>query len=122
MPAVRSIRMKALMYIAPEKVELQDVPLPELKPHCVNVRITATGICGSDVHGFLGHSPRRLPGLILGHEAVAKVHDVHATVNGWSAGDRVVINLLVSCMKCAVCLSGMQNLCAHWWLIGMDRV
>ena len=63
--------MKALMYVGPEKVEIQDIPTPQLQPNQVLLKIAATGICGSDVHGFLGHSERRKPGLILGHEAVA---------------------------------------------------
>ncbi len=114
--------MKALMYVGPEKVEIQDVPTPALQPGQVLLKIAATGICGSDVHGFLGHSERRKPGLILGHEAVATVADTHATAAHWKHGQRVVINPLVSCMACPACLAGKQNLCANWWLIGLDRV
>ena len=114
--------MKALMYIGPEKVEIQDVPTPALQPGQVLLKIAATGICGSDVHGFLGHSERRKPGLILGHEAVATVADTHATAAHWKRGQRVVVNPLVSCMACPACLAGKQNLCAHWWLLGLDRV
>lgn len=114
--------MKALMYVGPEQVEIQDVPTPQLQANQVLLKIAATGICGSDVHGFLGHSERRKPGLILGHEAVASVADSHASVTRWKNGQRVVVNPLVSCMHCPACLSGRQNLCANWWLIGMDRV
>jgi threonine dehydrogenase-like Zn-dependent dehydrogenase len=114
--------MKALMYVGPEKVEIQDVPVPVLTSNQVLLKIAATGICGSDVHGFLGHSERRKPGLILGHEAVATVAETHSSVSGWNSGERVVVNPLVSCMKCPACLNGKQNLCAHWWLLGMDRI
>jgi len=113
--------MKALMYVGPEKVEIQDVPTPTIQSSQVLLKIEATGICGSDVHGFLGHSERRKPGLILGHEAVARVAET-SSGSKWKSGQRVSINPLVSCMKCPACLNGKQNLCANWWLIGMDRV
>lgn len=114
--------MKALMYVAPERMEIRYVPEPVLQPHQVLLRIGATGICGSDVHGFLGHSERRKPGLILGHEAVATIAAAHETVSAWKPGQRVAINPLVSCGICAACMSGRQNLCERWWLLGMDRV
>jgi len=114
--------VKALMYTAPERVELTDVPEPVLQPGQVLLRIAATGICGSDIHGFLGHSPRRKPGLILGHEAVARIAQTHPSVTGWKSGQRAAINPLVSCGTCAACTNGRQNLCERWWLLGMDRV
>ena len=114
--------MKALMYVGPERVEIQDVPVPALQPNQALLKISATGICGSDVHGFLGHSERRKPGLILGHEAVASIAETHSPSSTWKRGQRVVVNPLVSCLKCPACLNGKQNLCANWWLIGMDRV
>ena len=114
--------MKALMYIAPERMEIRQVPEPVLQARQVLLRIAATGICGSDVHGFLGHSERRKPGLILGHEAVATITETHETVSAWKKGQRVAINPLVSCGTCAACVSGRQNLCERWWLLGMDRV
>jgi threonine dehydrogenase-like Zn-dependent dehydrogenase len=57
--------VKALVYTAPEKVELQEVSQPVAGDGEVLLKISATGICGSDIHGFLGHSERRKPGLIL---------------------------------------------------------
>ncbi|HLX64763.1 MAG TPA: alcohol dehydrogenase catalytic domain-containing protein [Planctomycetota bacterium] len=114
--------MKALMYVAPERMELRQVPEPVLQSNQVLLRVAATGICGSDVHGFLGHSERRKPGLILGHEAVATIAQTHETVSAWKQGQRVAINPLVSCGTCAACASGRQNLCERWWLLGMDRV
>ena len=68
--------MKALVYTGPERVEIQDVPAPTPQPGEALLRIHASGICGSDIHGFLGHSERRKPGLILGHEAVATIEKV----------------------------------------------
>src|SRR5438876_9767158 len=62
------VGMKALVYTGPGRVEIQDVPRPTLKDGEVLLRNHSSGICGSDIHGFLGHSERRKPGLILGHE------------------------------------------------------
>jgi threonine dehydrogenase-like Zn-dependent dehydrogenase len=114
--------MKALVYMGPEKVEIQDVPVPAPQAGEALLKIHASGICGSDIHGFLGHSERRKPGLILGHEAVATVEKVHASVSGWKAGQRVVINPLMPCWTCPACLNGKQNLCANWKVLGLDRV
>jgi len=76
----------------------------------VEIAVAAAGICGSDVSGFLGHSRRRNPPLVLGHELVGRTSD----------GKRVVANPLISCGRCTACLSGAQNLCTSWRLLGMD--
>jgi threonine dehydrogenase-like Zn-dependent dehydrogenase len=114
--------MKALVYTGPGKVEIQDVPRPVPQADEVLLRNHHSGICGSDIHGFLGHSERRKPGLILGHETVATIEEVHPTVSGWKPGQRVVVNPLMTCGRCAACLAGKQNLCAHWRVLGLDRV
>ncbi|PYQ41290.1 MAG: hypothetical protein DMF77_16245 [Acidobacteria bacterium] len=114
--------MKALVYTGPGRVEIQAVAKPAVQTGHALLEIQASGICGSDIHGFLGHSERRQPGLILGHEAVATIAEVHASVTGWKAGQRVVVNPLIHCGGCAACLAGKQNLCASWKVLGMDRV
>jgi 2-desacetyl-2-hydroxyethyl bacteriochlorophyllide A dehydrogenase len=103
--------MRALVYTAPGRVTLGDRPRPPAVEGQVEVAVGAAGICGSDVSGFLGHSKRRVPPLILGHELVGRTSD----------GRRVVVNPLMSCGKCTACLSGAQNICAEWKLLGMDR-
>jgi threonine dehydrogenase-like Zn-dependent dehydrogenase len=113
--------MKALVYTAPRRVEIQDLPRPEPRPGEVLLRVALTGVCGSDIHGFLGKSERRKPGLVLGHEAVATVAQVHPGVSGWEPGRRAVVNPLLSCGACPSCLAGRQNLCSTWQLLGMDR-
>jgi 2-desacetyl-2-hydroxyethyl bacteriochlorophyllide A dehydrogenase len=114
--------MKALVYVAPERMEIQSVPDPSPREGEVLLSVSAAGVCGSDLHGFLGHSERRLPGLVMGHEAVATVLDTHSSVSGWRKGQRVSFNPLVTCGRCRACLEGRQNLCPTWWLFGMDRV
>jgi len=114
--------VKALVYTGPGRVEIQDVAKPTAGPGDVLLQIQTAAICGSDIHGFLGHSERRKPGLVLGHEAVATIAEVHPSVGGWEPGRRVVVNPLITCGRCAACLAGRQNLCATWKVLGLDRV
>lgn len=114
--------MKALVYTAPNKVEMQEMPEPTAGPGEVILRVGATGICGSDVHGFLGHSPRRQPGLVLGHETCGAVAAVGEGVDASLMKQRVSVNPLISCQQCAACRAGRHNVCENWKLIGMDRL
>jgi threonine dehydrogenase-like Zn-dependent dehydrogenase len=115
--------MKALVYVAPERVEIQDFPDPVAREGEVLLGVSAAGICGSDIHGFLGHSERRQPGLVMGHESVATILELGPGVEGgWRRSQRVSFNPLVSCRGCPACLSGRQNVCPDWRVFGMDRL
>lgn len=114
--------MKALVYTGPERLEIQKIADPSPTEGEVLLSVSAAGVCGSDMHGFLGHSERRKPGLVMGHETVATIVDLHSSVTGWRRGQRVCFNPLVSCRACPACLDGRQNLCAGWKLFGMDRL
>jgi threonine dehydrogenase-like Zn-dependent dehydrogenase len=114
--------MKALVYVAPERMEIRQIPEPQPREGEVLLQVAAAGVCGSDLHGFLGHSERRKPGLVMGHEAVATILDVHPGVIGWRPGQRVCFNPLMTCGSCRACQEGRQNLCPTWTLFGMDRV
>ncbi len=103
--------MRALVYTAPHQVEMRQVDRQQPSPGESEIAVHAAGICGSDISGFLGHSRRRIPPLVLGHELVGRRPD----------GKRVVVNPLINCGRCTACLSGAQNLCASWRLLGMDR-
>jgi len=103
--------MRALVYVAPGRVELEERPRPAVGADEKEVAIELAGVCGSDISGFLGHSARRKPPLVLGHELIGQLSD----------GRRVVANPLISCGKCAACLAGEQNLCDSWRLLGMDQ-
>lgn len=107
--------MRALVYTANEEVTCREQPEPVPKPGEVLVRIDAVGICGSDVHAYVGHDPRRVPPLVLGHEAAGTV------VDGPGAGRRAVLNPLITCGRCNECFGGRPNLCAERDLIGMYR-
>ena len=107
--------MKALVYTATREVVFRDEPAPIAAGDEAIVAIDAVGICGSDMHAYLGHDPRRVPPLILGHEAAGTV------VEGPGTGGRAVLNPLITCGQCDDCLGGRQNLCAQRDLIGMYR-
>ena len=82
--------MKALVYTAPGETQLHDLPPPELVPGEVVLRIEAVGICGSDMHAWHGHDPRRKPGLVLGHEFVGRIAESAAP--GFEPGTRFTGN------------------------------
>ncbi|PIQ96773.1 MAG: galactitol-1-phosphate 5-dehydrogenase [Nitrospinae bacterium CG11_big_fil_rev_8_21_14_0_20_56_8] len=105
--------MKALVYTGPQQIVFQDSPDPIAGPDDVLINVGAVGICGSDMHAFLGHDERRPAPLILGHEAAGVV------VGGPDGGMRVVVNPLVTCGVCRDCLSGRENLCAQREIISM---
>jgi 2-desacetyl-2-hydroxyethyl bacteriochlorophyllide A dehydrogenase len=111
--------MKALVYTQPNEVQLHDRPEPELAEGEVVLRIDAAGICGSDMHAYHGHDPRRKPGLVLGHEFAATV--LHSAAPLWQAGQRVTGNPLITCGRCDYCLQGRDNLCSDRTMVGMTR-
>ena len=107
--------MRALMYTGTNAMEVREVEEPAPAAGEVLLRIDAVGICGSDLHAYHGHDPRRVPPMILGHEFAATV------VAGEGAGRRVTGNPLVTCGTCEFCVQGRNNLCANRTMIGMSR-
>ena len=105
--------MKALVYTGPEALEFRDVPdATPGQDECL-IRIESVGICGSDMHAYLGHDERRPAPLILGHEAAGVI------IGGPRDGQRVTINPLVTCGTCRACASGQDNLCPERQIISM---
>jgi len=103
--------MKALVFLGADTVALRDEP--EAVPRGAAdtlVTVDAAGICGSDLHAYHGHDPRRVPPLILGHEAVGRTAD----------GRRVVLNPLIPCGACARCAEGRTHLCPGRTMLGMQ--
>lgn len=105
--------MKALVYTGPQTLELREAAEPAPLEDERLVRVESVGICGSDMHAWLGHDERRPAPLILGHEAAGVVLD------GPRAGRRVTVNPLVTCGACADCRRGRDNLCASRQIISM---
>ncbi len=107
--------MKALVYTDTLELQYRDEAEPQVADGEVLVEIEAVGICGSDMHAYHGLDSRRVPPLILGHEAVGIVQ------SGEKQGQHVVLNPLITCGHCNHCLGGRSNLCASRELIGMRR-
>lgn len=105
--------MKALVYTAEKTLEYMDFADPTPGEGEVLIQIESVGICGSDMHAFLGHDERRPAPLILGHEAAGTI------MTGPQKGQRVTINPLVSCGKCEFCLQGRNNICENRQIISM---
>lgn len=105
--------MKALVYDGPESLGFRDVPDAIAGPGQQLIKVLSVGVCGSDMHAYLGHDERRPAPLILGHEAAGEI------VGGPRAGERVTLNPLVTCGTCAACTTGHDNLCAERMIISM---
>lgn len=105
--------MKALTFTDVETLAYLDAPRPAPAAGEDLIRILASGICGSDMHAYLGHDARRPAPLILGHEAAGLI------VGGPDDGRRVTINPLVTCGTCKACKSGRTNLCGKRQIISM---
>ncbi len=112
--------MKALVLTAYKRFEYCDVPEPQPGPQDVLVRVEACGICGSDVHGMDGSTGRRIPPIIMGHEAAGVIARVGSAVEGWQPGDRVTFDSTISCGQCYYCLQGQVNLCDRRRVLGVS--
>ncbi|MBC8325298.1 MAG: galactitol-1-phosphate 5-dehydrogenase [Verrucomicrobia subdivision 3 bacterium] len=112
--------MKALLLEEYKKLTVTEMPLPEVGGRDVLVQIRACGICGSDIHGFDGSSGRRVPPLIMGHEASGVVSGIGGEVTNVKEGDRVTFDSMVSCGACDFCARGQMNLCDDRRVLGVS--
>lgn len=87
--------MKALRLADFGRMEVVDLPNPEPGPGEVLIRAVATGVCGSDLHGFTGDNGRRVPGQVMGHESVGTVEGLGAGIEDLGVGDTVTFNPVV---------------------------
>ena len=112
--------MKALLLTEYKHLEVTDMLVPEIGPEDILVRVRACGICGSDVHGYDGSSGRRVPPLVMGHEASGLVAAVGKGVTRFREGDRVTFDSTVYCGKCYFCRRGEINLCDNRNVLGVS--
>jgi L-iditol 2-dehydrogenase len=112
--------MKSLLLKEYLQLELTDFPEPKPGSGEVLIRVAACGICGSDVHGYDGTSGRRIPPIVMGHEAAGIVAATGAGVSGFKPGDRVTFDSTVYCGECAFCKRGEVNLCDRREVIGVS--
>ena len=112
--------MKALLLTRYMQLEMTEMPAPAIGPDDVLVRVRACGICGSDVHGLDGTTGRRIPPLVMGHEAAGEVVEVGTAVADLGAGERVTFDSTVYCGRCYYCTRGEQNLCDNREVLGVS--
>lgn len=98
----------------------EEVPEPSLSPDHVMIRVRACGICGSDVHGMDGSTGRRIPPIIMGHEASGVITAVGREVRDFRPGDRVTFDSTVYCGSCFFCRRGEINLCDNRRVLGVS--
>ena len=112
--------MKALLLSEYKRFDLTDLPNPVPGPGEVLIRVEACGICGSDVHGYDGSSGRRIPPIVMGHEAAGTIAAVGDGVDAYRQGDRVTFDSTVYCGQCEFCRAGEVNLCDQRQVVGVS--
>jgi L-iditol 2-dehydrogenase len=112
--------MKALVLSEYKQLDLVDMAKPQPAEDDLLIRVQACGICGSDVHGYDGSTGRRLPPIVMGHEAAGIVEAVGGAVTGFQPGDHVTFDSTVFCGKCFYCRRGQVNLCNDREIVGVS--
>src|SRR5882724_12442128 len=112
--------MQAMLLKEYMHLKMVEMPVPSIGPDDVLVRVRACGICGSDVHGMDGKSGRRIPPLVMGHEASGEVVETGARVRDLKPGDRVTFDSTVYCGRCFHCARGEVNLCDNREVLGVS--
>jgi len=102
--------MRALVFRGPNRIALEEVPIPRAGPGEAVIRVTLTTICGTDVHIVKGEYPVK-PGLVIGHEAVGIIHELAPDVTGYRVGERVLVGAITPCGQCNFCMAGNSAQC-----------
>ena len=110
--------MKAIRVMAPGEICMTELPRPAVTPTSAVIRVMACGICGSDVHIKYGRNPYATYPRVPGHEVAGVVEEVGAEVTRFRAGDRVVVEPIISCGHCYPCRIGRRNVCEHLTVYG----
>ncbi len=111
--------MWALVYHGPKDLRYEQIPKPVPGPGEVLVAVKAVGVCGSDVHGYLGITGRRIPPMVMGHEFSGEVAELGPDVEGVEVGTKVAVQPLVFCGKCGQCRQGHTHLCVQAKFLGV---
>ena len=113
--------MKAAFLDKPKQLTLREVKIPEPKAGEVRIKLKMIGVCGSDVHLFIGHRLLVKP-LTIGHEGLGYIDKIGKGVIGRAIGERVVIEPNIPCYKCSYCMSGRGNICINKRVIGVNEM
>lgn len=120
LPRAIPARMRALVLSDYRRITVEERPVPAVGDHDVLVRTIATGICGSDVHGYTGENGRRSLGQVMGHETVGVVAATGPQVEALQIGQQVVLNPNMTCGVCDACRDGDDQICSERRVIGVD--
>lgn len=112
--------MKALVLKEYNRLAVEDFPVPEFADDEALIRVKACAICGSDVHGIDGSTGRRIPPIVMGHEASGVVEKTGGKVSGFKPGDRVTFDSTIYCGECRFCRRGEMNLCDNRRILGVS--
>jgi L-iditol 2-dehydrogenase len=112
--------MKALVFQGPWTMPLQQAPDPTPAADEVLIEVASVGICGSDVHGFIGKTGRRKPPMIMGHEFSGRVAATGNQVTRFAPGDAVIVSPIEACGHCPNCQAGLTNICTNRHVLGVD--
>jgi L-iditol 2-dehydrogenase len=112
--------MKALVLKEYKKFIVEEFPVPEYGPEEVLIKVKACSICGSDVHGMDGSTGRRIPPIVMGHEAAGVIEKAGTDVKGFKPGDRVTFDSTLYCGECYYCKRGEINLCNNRRVFGVS--
>ena len=112
--------MKALILKEYNKFEYSDIAIPKIKENEVLIKVKACGICGSDIYGMDGSTGRRIPPIIMGHEASGIISEIGKNVKKWKIGNKVTFDSTIYCGNCYYCLQGHFNLCENRRVIGVS--
>lgn len=104
--------MRGNVFVAPNRIEIREVPRPHAGPGEAIIRVTLTTICGTDLHILRGEYPVR-SGLVIGHEAVGVIEELGEGITGYTIGERVIVGAITPCGQCHACLSGHLSQCGH---------
>ncbi len=111
--------MRALVLHGSYDIAVEERPDPRPGPGEVVVQVIATGICGSDFHGYSGENGRRHPGQVMGHETVGRIDELGSGVTGLTIGQLVTVNPVMGCNDCPACASGQQQWCSRKVVLGV---
>jgi L-iditol 2-dehydrogenase len=111
--------MKALVHTKVLEMEYTEMPKPTLDKDSVIIKIKSVGICGSDIHGYTGGSGRRIPPLVMGHEASGQIVEVNSN-SKYKVGQKVTFDSTIHCGDCEYCNKGLVNLCSYRRVLGVS--
>jgi len=113
--------VKAAVFEAPGKIEVQDLPLPEPAPGEVRIKVLGCGVCGTDAHIYAGEIRNAEPPVVLGHEIYGRVDGPVETIGGLRIGDHVVVDPFIFCGSCDSCKRGEYRFCERETFVGYHR-